>query len=137
MRIIGMISGTSADGIDAALVELDGAPPALKIKLIKHITYDYDPALQTEIFACFRPETSGVDRLTRLNAALGEAFAQAALAVIKAADTTPDQVDLIGSHGQTIWYDAPANGNDGAVLTLGEPAIIAARTGITTISHFR
>ncbi|MBX3083598.1 MAG: anhydro-N-acetylmuramic acid kinase [Anaerolineae bacterium] len=137
MRIIGMISGTSADGIDAALVELDGAPPSLKIKLIKHITYDYDPALQAEIFACFRPETGTVDRLTRLNTALGEAFAQAALTVIKAADTTPDQVDLIGSHGQTIWYDAPANGTDGAVLTLGEPAIIAARTGITTISHFR
>lgn len=131
MRVVGLMSGTSADGIDAALVELDGAPPSLNVKLIKHLTIDYELALRAEIFACFRPETSGVDRICRLNVSLGEAYAAAVLAVIAAAGLTPEQVDLVASHGQTVWYELPG------VLTLGEPAIIVERTGITTISNFR
>jgi anhydro-N-acetylmuramic acid kinase len=125
------MSGTSADGIDAALVNIDGAPPTLNVQLIQHLTFPHDPALQTEIFACFRPETGTVDRLNRLNIALGDAFATATLRLLDHAKLTPDAVDLIGSHGQTLWYEPPG------VLALGEPAVIAERTGITTISHFR
>lgn len=137
LRVVGMISGTSADGIDAALVELDGQPPHLQVRLIQHITVEHPADLRAEILTCFRPESSGVDRLNRLNARLGEAFARAALDVIAAVGLKPEQVDLIGSHGQAMWYDPPQAGQHGAVLTLAEPAIIAERTGITTISHFR
>jgi len=137
MYVVGLMSGTSADGIDAALVEITGAPPTLQVQLIAHSTHDYDPALRSAIFACFRPESSGVDQLSRLNAALGEAYAAAVLETIRAANFASDQVDLVASHGQTVWYDAPDGLRKGNVLALGEPAIIAERTGITTISGFR
>ncbi|MCS6869849.1 MAG: anhydro-N-acetylmuramic acid kinase, partial [Anaerolineae bacterium] len=77
LTVIGLISGTSADGIDVALTRISGAPPALSIELIRHQTLPYAPELRAEIFACFRPETSSVDRLCRLNVALGEAYAAA------------------------------------------------------------
>ncbi len=131
MYIVGLISGTSADGIDAALVKIEGTPPALQVELIKHLTIDYDPVLRAEIFACFRPETGTVDRLCRLNVTLGEAYAAAILSIIAAAGFEPTQIDLVASHGQAVWYELPG------VLTLGEPAVIAERTGITTISNFR
>src|SRR5258707_12076892 len=83
MRVIGLISGTSADGIDVALVDIEGAPPTIKLNLVKHLTVDYDPALHDEIFACFRPESSSIDRVCRLNVALGEAYAAAVLHVIR------------------------------------------------------
>ncbi len=137
LTVVGLISGTSADGIDVALTRISGAPPALNLELIKHLTVPYDPALRTEIFACFRPESSSVDRLCRLNVELGEAYAAAILQVISAAGYTPEQVDLIGSHGQTLWYDPPQAGRRGAYLALGDPSTIAEKTGITTVGNMR
>ncbi|MHB8629144.1 MAG: anhydro-N-acetylmuramic acid kinase [Aggregatilineales bacterium] len=137
LRIVGLMSGTSADGIDVGIIEIDGAPPSLDVRVLSHRTVEYDPALRAELFAAFRPETGGADRIAGLNAALGEAYAAAVLQVIAAAGFTPEQIDLIGSHGQALWYDAPNGQKRGDVLTLGEPAVIAERTGITTISGFR
>lgn len=137
MLVIGLMSGTSADGIDATLVDIQGAPPALQVHLLQHIDVSYDPALRDEIFACFRPETGAVDRICQLNFALGEAFAVAALQCIEAAGLPPSRVDLIGSHGQTIWHVPPMAMSPGSTLQLGEAAVIAERTGITTISNFR
>jgi N-acetylmuramic acid 6-phosphate etherase len=135
MLVVGMISGTSADGIDAVVVEITGAPPALEWKLRAHHHAHFEPALRDEILACFRPAYGTVDRLCALNFQLGEAFARAALDAIALAQLQPHQVDLIGSHGQTLWH-IPA-GKDASTLQLGEPAVIAERTGITTISNFR
>lgn len=135
--VIGLISGTSADGIDVALTRISGAPPPLSIELIAHQTVAYAPELRAEIFACFRPESSSVDRLCRLNVALGEAYAAAILQVIAESGFTPEQIDLIGSHGQTLWYDPPQNGARGACLAFGDLSTIAERTGITTIGNFR
>ncbi len=131
MLIIGMMSGTSADGIDAALVEITGAPPDLQVRVLKHRTLPHREELRIEIFKAFRPETSSAARINALNIALGEAFATAALELIDAAKIEPEQIDLIASHGQVVWYEPPG------VLTLADPAVIAERTGITTISHFR
>src|SRR5258707_8255879 len=102
MQVIGLMSGTSADAIDVALVTLDGAPPTIHPQLVKHITVAYAPPLQTEIFACFRPESGSVDRICRLNFALGEAYASAVLRLLSEANLPPEQVDLVVSHGQTI-----------------------------------
>jgi len=137
MLVIGLMSGTSADGIDAAVVELSGAPPAITFTLIDHTKVDYPADVRAEIFACFRPETGSVDRLSRLNVRLGEVYAKAVMAALESAGLVPEQVDLVSSHGQTLWYDAPEQDRPGNVLTLGEPSIIAERTGITTISHLR
>ncbi len=135
MRVIGMMSGTSADGIDAALVRLEGAPPALSWTLEKHIHLDHTDELKKEIFACFRPENGTVDRLCALNFAIGEAFGRAALELVADAGLEPGDIDLIGSHGQSLWHIP--TGPRASTLQLGESAVIAERTGITTIHNFR
>jgi len=135
MIVLGMISGTSADGIDAVIAEITGAPPVLDWRIIKHHHTAFTPDLRAEILACVRPEYGTVDRLCVLNFCLGEAFARAARDAIHAANLSTNQVDLIGSHGQTLWHIP--TGADASTLQLGEAAVIAERTGITTISNFR
>ena len=135
---IGLMSGTSADSIDAACVRFAGAPPRLDWELLSFITLPMTAELRQEIFAAFRPETGTVDKLCQLNFTLGEWFAKASLEAVRAAGLTPAQVDFIGSHGQTVWHIPPNSGEGVAsTLQLGNPAVIAERTGITVVSDFR
>jgi anhydro-N-acetylmuramic acid kinase len=137
MLIIGLMSGTSADGIDAALCEITGAPPHLQADIVHAIAYPYPPGFQARILTASQPDTGSVDELCRLNFALGELFAKAALRVIAESNRNPADIDLIGSHGQTVWHQVEADGSVSATLQLTESAILAERTGITTISNFR
>lgn len=137
MIVIGLMSGTSVDGSDAAVVRLDGAPPSLKWQVLKHSHRSFNPELRAEIFACFRPETGSVDRLCRLNFALGRAFGAAAIAAVQDAGLSMNEIDLIGSHGQTLWHEPPSGLAMGSTLQLGEPAIIAEMTGVPVVSNFR
>lgn len=137
MLIVGLISGTSADGIDTVLCEIGGEPPVLSAKIVHGFTYPYEPGLRQRILDTFSPDTGHVDEVTRLNVDIGEAFAAATLALISEAGLTPEDVDVIGSHGQTVWHEIRPDGTAYATLQLGEGAILAERTGITTVSNFR
>jgi anhydro-N-acetylmuramic acid kinase len=129
------MSGTSADGINAAVVEIEGTPPAWQRRLLTSLEIAHPADLRAEIFDSFQPQTGGADRICRLNFALGRAFAHAARMAAAQAALGVEQIDLIGSHGQTIWHIP--EGADASTLQIGEAAVIAEETGITTISNFR
>ena len=137
MKVLGLMSGTSADGVDAALVEIDGAPPSLLVELLSFTCLPFDDDQRARIFALFEPATGTVDRICHMNFALGEWFAAAALRAIKEAGLMPDEVALIGSHGQTIYHAVAEGSPVKSTLQIGEAAVIAARTGITTVADFR
>jgi anhydro-N-acetylmuramic acid kinase len=137
MIILGMISGTSVDGIDAALVDIHGAPPKLEVQLRNYSCVPFTPEQRRQIFELFDPLTAPVDRVCQMNFAIGEWFAQAALQAIQAAGLQPGQVDLIASHGQTAYHCMEPGTPVKSTLQLGEAAVIVERTGITTIADFR
>ena len=135
------MSGTSADGIDAALVRIRGNGLSTKAKLLFFEVYHYPQEVRKKILNIFSPKTGTVDKICHLNFVLGELFAQAALKIIRKANLKPSEIDLIGSHGQTI-YHIPALEGEGSLrvrstLQIGEPSVIAERTGITTVADFR
>lgn len=139
--VIGLMSGTSVDGIDAALVRIRGGGPGVSLTCEHFATYPFEPAVREAIFRLFRPETSNVVDICRMNFALGEVFAAAALRLMADAGVGPEQVDLIGSHGQTVWHEPLPVETAGIVgrstLQVGEPAVIADRTGVVTVADFR
>ncbi len=129
---LGLISGTSADGIDAALVRF-GAGSA---KLARARTYAYPEALRTRIVALAKGRASvALDEYGRLDVEIGECFAAAAIALLGEAGIDPAGVVAIGSHGQTVCHRP--NGAFPFTLQIGDPSVIAERTGIATIADFR
>lgn len=131
LRVIGLISGTSADGIDAALCEIDGEPPHLTARIIRAETIAYAPDLRERVLAAMRPGKADAHAICVLNAEIAEAFAAAARQI------APDGADLIGSHGQTVWHQVEPDGHVSATLQLGEASVIAERTGVTVVSNLR
>src|SRR5216684_564201 len=139
--VLGLMSGTSADAIDIALARISGAPPHLNAKLLNHISISFPPQLRKEILRGAEQQPISAGDLSQLNFRLGETFAEAALTACRRFRIAPKKIALIGSHGQTIFHQGkpiPYVGRPTAsTLQIGEPAIIAARTGITTIADFR
>src|SRR5262245_19463517 len=140
MKIVGLMSGTSGDGVDAALVEVSGRNRSMKARALAAQTLPYPHSLQQRIVTASVSGT--VADICHLNALLGEWFADAALQVIRQAKLRPADIALIGSHGQTVHHlphgiQAPGVGAIRSTLQIAEPAVIAERTGITTIANFR
>jgi anhydro-N-acetylmuramic acid kinase len=140
MKIVGLMSGTSGDGVDAALIDISGRGGSLKVRTLAAQTLGYPRSLQQRILAASVSGTVG--DVCHLNALLGEWFANAAMQVIRQAKIRPADVALIGSHGQTLHHlphgiQAPGVGAIRSTLQIAEPAVIAERTGITTIANFR
>jgi anhydro-N-acetylmuramic acid kinase len=130
---VGLMSGTSADGIDAVVARLWRERGRLKAIVESHVRRPFAPTLRNQILHTCLHGT--VAEICELNFLLGEGFAQAALAVIRKSKLKPGAIAAIGSHGQTIHHlpNAPTP----STLQIGEPAVIAERTGITTIADFR
>lgn len=147
MRIIGLISGTSVDGIDAALVETEGTGWNLRVALLHGITLPYPPELRSRILEVCAGAPLSMDELANLDDAIAYYFAQAARQV----QAGHPPADLIGSHGQTVFHRPPgARLNSiaepspmppvprlGYSLQLGRGSLIAHLAGIPTISNFR
>ena len=140
-RVVGLISGTSADGVSTVVTEITGTGLGAGLRVLGFGTYPYPPELREAVFELFRPETSTVDRICEINFVLGEFFAECALRVIGECGLTPGEVDLIGSHGQTIHHLPGLKEVSGysirSTLQVGEAAVIAERTGVPTVADFR
>lgn len=155
-KVIGLISGTSVDGIDAALVEISGTDGDIKVDLLAGATYPYNSALREKILEVCEGKSVSMEEFAFLDDAIAVAFANAAIAI----NTGYPQADLIGSHGQTVYHRPPkktlATGRRnesaslqgleipnsqppilGYSLQIGRGALIAHLTGIATVSNFR
>jgi anhydro-N-acetylmuramic acid kinase len=144
-RVIGLMSGTSADGIDAALARISGCGETLEVGLDAFRTIPYQPAVREAVLALSSPEASVVDAC-KMSFTLGRLFAEAALDLIKRAELAPADIDLIASHGQTVCHLPPLEGGSQAeslrhegfgTLQIGEAAVIAEITGVTVAADFR
>jgi anhydro-N-acetylmuramic acid kinase len=141
LLVLGLMSGTSADGIDVALARISGAPPHINTKLLGHTSFNLPPALRKEILRVAEQQPISAGELSQLNFRLGHVYADAALAACKKFRIAPRRIHLIGNHGQTIfhqgrtapYFDRPTS----STLQIGDGSVIAARTGITTVSDFR
>jgi len=133
---LGLISGTSADGIDAALVEFPEPGAGTAPRLRAAALLPWQPALRRRLVALGQGgEPESLDELGRLDVQVGQAFAAAALALLEQAGIAPARVAAIGSHGQTIRHRP--HGDAPFTLQIGDGSVIAERTGITTVCDFR
>jgi len=135
--IVGLMSGTSADGIDAAVVRVRGSGVRTRAEIIACVAVPYPAQDRQELFALFSTSTGTVERICAFNFRLGTLFAQAAAAAIAAAHLRSDQVHLIASPGQTVYHIPPHADGRGSTLQIGEAAVIAERLGIPVVSDFR
>lgn len=137
MRVVGIMSGTSVDGIDIVVAEIEGSPATatLSLQQLAFQTRPWTAAIRQNIFACFEQALSAA-AFCRINFALADAFAGAVEQGLAAVNIPLSSIDLIASHGQTRWHDV-INGQVGSTLQLSDPSVIAVRTGITTIGNFR
>ena len=140
--VIGLMSGTSVDGIDAAVVEITGHGLETTVNLIAFETFPFPPDVPQRILALCQPDTSRVDDICEMNFHIGHLFAEAVKHTLQKNGMFARDIDLIGSHGQTIHHLPPFTEPQGKIkipstLQIGEPAVIAHETGIPTIADFR
>lgn len=133
VKVIGLISGTSVDGIDAVVAEITGSGLELKVELLAGETYAYPEALRQEILAICGGTGLAMEKLADLDDAIAVQFALAAQKVTR--NFPPAK--LIGSHGQTVFHRPPNPQRLGYSLQLGRGELIAQITGIPTVSNFR
>jgi anhydro-N-acetylmuramic acid kinase len=131
--VVGLMSGTSVDGIDAAVVDVTQHEDALVVRLLGYAESAIGEELRRRIHRLFDPEQGRTDEVCEVNVLIGEAFADAAGVALGRAGV---QADLVASHGQTVWHQV-APGRTRSTLQLGEPSVIAERLGVTTVADFR
>ena len=141
MLVAGMMSGTSADGIDVALAEITGLEWKTRIRLRASRFVPYPPDVRRRILEISGGAPVPASEISQMNFLLGELFARACLHVCRRSGIGKGRLRLIGSHGQTVYHQNEASRFCGlrvqSTLQIGEPAVIAERTGVTTIGDFR
>ncbi len=136
MRVIGLMSGTSADGVDAALVEWPAGEAPRPFELVAFRRDPFPESLQARIHALAAgrlPPGSALSELAALDVLLAERFAESAIALAEGARIPLAEIDAIASHGQTVAHHPELR----ATLQIGDPSLIAERTGCTTVADFR
>lgn len=138
LTVMGLMSGTSVDGVDACLARLEFLNGKLQHEIIATHSSDIPPELRERLLKCMAEKTVHLEEMCALNVAVGELFADTAQGLIEAHGINPKSIDCIGSHGQTIYHWPPTEpGKLGGTLQIGEPSIMAEKTGILTIADFR
>ncbi|NUU76214.1 anhydro-N-acetylmuramic acid kinase [Paenibacillus xylanilyticus] len=145
--IIGLMSGTSLDGTDAALVRIltDDSGGIEKISLMDFVCIPYSNELREVMIRLCSPETARVDDLTKAHFGISEWYAHSVMKLIRSAGIPPGQVDAISMHGQTIWHSPVATAFPGpegnlevaSTLQIGESAVVRERTGLPVIGNLR
>lgn len=153
-RVVGLMSGTSVDGIDAAIVEITGEPMDGNVKLIAFENNPFPEEVKNMIISLFDTKHANVEQVGYMNVLLGELYAKSVFSVVNKAGLLISDIDFIGSHGQTIYhqpevctypirakkhlsYSPEDTYSFGYTMQIGEGAVIAARTGIPCVSDFR
>ena len=148
-QVVGIMSGTSVDGIDIALTEIEGFGRNAKATLRAFRTYSYPAGLRAKVFRLFNPKLAKIDDICNFDFVLGELFARAVLALLRDEKIDPAEVDLIGTAGQTIWHHPDPVHEDSiadwleerietrSTLAIGQSSVIAERTGIITVGDLR
>ncbi len=136
--IVGLMTGTSADAVDAVLVRFSGLGLEARHEIVAYRETPFEPALRREVLEVAAAAELAPERLMRLDAALGECFAAAVLELLAGARVDRGRIDAVGSHGQTVRH-IPRHRGDGQALTLqlGSAALLAEHSGLTVVSDFR
>ena len=142
LQVLGLMSGTSLDGLDICLCDVRFSPDGTQITgadILAFSTLPLSAHLKDQVLAQMEPATSAVDQLCDLNFAWSHYAATAIAQFLTTHHYSFDAVDLIGSHGQTLYHRPPAaeSGFHGSTLQLGDGGVLAALTGITTVTQFR
>ncbi len=140
-NVIGLMSGTSCDGIDACLVKITGNGLSTKVDIIGFETYTYENEIRESILEASCKETGTVDKICQLNFTLGKLFAGAVRQIAEKLSVSLSKIDIVGSHGQTIYHISSLKESNNkevrSTLQIGEPSVIAQETGVTTVADFR
>ena len=140
--VVGLMSGTSVDGVDAAVCEIEGHGRGnLKLRILGGHSEAFDSGLRESILNLCKAGGGTTVEICELNFVLGEVIAHTAKYAVQSAKLSMSDVDLIGSHGQTVAHYPPggphAGIRKGSTLQIGEAAVIAERTGVPVVSNFR
>jgi len=140
-HVIGLMSGTSCDGIDACLARITGNGLSTRVDIIGFETYPYKNEIRELIIDASQNTTGTVDKICQLNFTLGKLFADAARQIAGKSSIPVSDIDIIGSHGQTIYHISSlkekADNEVRSTLQIAEPSLIAQETGVTTVADFR
>lgn len=138
---VGLMSGTSMDGIDAALVRISGPDAKPRVRLLAFKTLAYSATVRQAVLRIAAGNAATAGEISQLNFLLGELFADAALGVCRKVSVSPSRLSAIGSHGQTIFHQGTPIRESGrkiaSTLQIAEPSVIAERTGVPVVADFR